>query len=578
MSMANICRLRKVYHIVPRILGITLTLFTFLTINVSSGQDHPQDVRPHQIINPNAGINFLKINPTGTYLRTDRDLLPPERADLADPATRLELADSGVSPLSFLLLRRRGAYRAGEAETFLDNISSLVAVFVDANGQFLEPGPESRVFPLITPPSFHSNIPTDIPQDFDVRRDFVRVQVPQGAIAILFTTSDQFINDNSDPNGDFGLDIAVVNLICEADRLCEGGPTDDVILGTDGDDIVQGRGGNDVIDGGDGNDNLSGGDGDDVIQGGNGDDIIVGNGGNDTLAGDEGDDLIQGGGGDDLIQGGNGDDFLEGGFGNDILFSSFGDPTFTPAMSLQGVPPIGTPPSPEACETVPTFPLPPGFDILFGGEGDDILCGALGIDNMSGGLGNDLLRGMEENDILAGNEDNDDIGGGAGDDYIDGALGNDILSGDEGNDVLNGDEGDDTIDGGDGEDLINGGLGFDILTGGGDNDVLSGNEDDDTIDGGDGNDSINGDAGVDTILGDNGDDNLDGGDGDDTIDGGDGNDRIQGGLGNDILRGNAGDDLISGNDGSDNIDAGDGLFDLCFVDVGDVHVGCEREF
>lgn len=58
-----------------------------------------------------------------------------------------------------------------------------------------------------------------------------------------------------------------------------GGPGNDLILGTAGAN---------ALDGGDGDDCIVGGDGDDSLQGGNGNDILLGGNGSDSLSGDDG--------------------------------------------------------------------------------------------------------------------------------------------------------------------------------------------------------------------------------------------------------------------------------------------------
>jgi Ca2+-binding RTX toxin-like protein len=82
----------------------------------------------------------------------------------------------------------------------------------------------------------------------------------------------------------------------------------------------------------------------------------------------------------------------------------------------------------------PDGPVPPGWILREGSDGDDVLIGS---------SANDLIRGR------------------FGRDRIDGRGGDDILCGDAGADVLRGGDGNDVLIGGGGRDKLNGGLGAD---------------------------------------------------------------------------------------------------------------------
>lgn len=89
-------------------------------------------------------------------------------------------------------------------------------------------------------------------------------------------------------------------------RRINGGPGNQVIVGTEGDDTLRGGSGNDVLCGLAGDDTLRGGTGHDVIVGGPGADRLYGNSGNDTLYTDADDTVIKGGSGWNTINGGEG--------------------------------------------------------------------------------------------------------------------------------------------------------------------------------------------------------------------------------------------------------------------------------
>jgi Ca2+-binding RTX toxin-like protein len=101
---------------------------------------------------------------------------------------------------------------------------------------------------------------------------------------------------------------------------CEGGPSDDVLIGNDAANELHGGGGNDRIEGRGGDDRLFGEDGNDTILGGTGQDFIDGGSGSDTANGGNANDVINGGDGNDVLDGGaNGADTLNGGAGDDNL-------------------------------------------------------------------------------------------------------------------------------------------------------------------------------------------------------------------------------------------------------------------
>jgi Ca2+-binding RTX toxin-like protein len=110
-----------------------------------------------------------------------------------------------------------------------------------------------------------------------------------------------------------------------------GGPTNDVLRGTNGADRLDGRVGNDTIWGLGGDDpRLVGGFGNDEIGGGRGEDYLLGSGIAGTGAarhdnGDKGSDTLYGNAGDDHMVGGLGPDRLSGGLGDDCLVEAAGE-------------------------------------------------------------------------------------------------------------------------------------------------------------------------------------------------------------------------------------------------------------
>jgi predicted extracellular nuclease len=116
-----------------------------------------------------------------------------------------------------------------------------------------------------------------------------------------------------------GLDPGAGALLCGGlEATIVGGPTGEVLNGTNGNDVIFAGGGDDVVNAGNGHDVVCGGFGDDTIDGGNG---------NDTLHGEDGDDTIDGANGSDSVTAGDGADDVDGGSGNDALTGDDGDDT-----------------------------------------------------------------------------------------------------------------------------------------------------------------------------------------------------------------------------------------------------------
>ena len=151
-------------------------------------------------------------------------------------------------------------------------------------------------------------------------------------------------------------------------QTCQGGSTEDLILGTSGNDIIRGGGAADTLKGNAGDDVLCGEGGDDVLLGGTGNDELLAGPGNDVLKGEAGNDALDGGTEDDTLVGGTGTDALDGGPGDDKLTGN---------------------------EDRDTLLGDGGNDILNGGDGDDTLDGEADVDDLTGGAGVDLCLNGE---------------------------------------------------------------------------------------------------------------------------------------------------------------------------------------
>lgn len=132
---------------------------------------------------------FLGVNPNGSFL------------NLADPGVPTVLNINSVEPGTLIYMKRKGGFSYGVGAP--DNGAvSLIGVFVDASGNFIQYGSRTTAAPATLPPS-------DNGQDFDVDSctDGCLVEVPMGAVAIKFGPNDDPVTDNSDANGDYGVDL-----------------------------------------------------------------------------------------------------------------------------------------------------------------------------------------------------------------------------------------------------------------------------------------------------------------------------------------------------------------------------------
>ena len=214
----------------------------------------------------------------------------------------------------------------------------------------------------------------------------------------------------------------------------EGGPSDDVLVGTAGNDVISGLGGNDTIRGRGGEDYLCGGPGDDVIIDGPDTDV--------SFAA-----YLDGGPGDDALYP---NSFSEawGGDGNDSFSFVRGDHRFHGGPGRDTV-------RARASTVAVTIDLRPDP-----AEGAGIVYSSLGLawlydvenaigsqydDEITGNFGRNVLQGLAGDDEIAARGGNDRLFGGSGDDLLFGGNGDDYLHGGAGvGDWLEGDDGTDT--------------------------------------------------------------------------------------------------------------------------------------
>ncbi len=169
---------------------------------------------------PEPPTYFIKVNPAGTYLFTNRHptdpdpkvqkYLPADSAAAASALNLYALYNDPIFPLNegdLLGFERVGTYSCCSGVE--DTSSGLGGVFSNYIN-FLTPGPFTNAPAFLSLPTYYNNIPTDIPQDFSIfQNNVVYAQVPKGATQVLFTARDSFFSDNTDDNGDFSVYIKI---------------------------------------------------------------------------------------------------------------------------------------------------------------------------------------------------------------------------------------------------------------------------------------------------------------------------------------------------------------------------------
>ena len=144
---------------------------------------------------------FVKVNPKGTYLRTNNDV-----TYVYDDEGNIERTLYPRSPSSFSLARATDInpgdmlYLMAEGDfSFIlshSTTQSMLGVFVDSNGDYLMYGPNSEPnIGSVSLRTHNGNLKTDITEDFFIpfqNNACVRVEVPENASRILFSPNDSF--------------------------------------------------------------------------------------------------------------------------------------------------------------------------------------------------------------------------------------------------------------------------------------------------------------------------------------------------------------------------------------------------
>jgi len=146
---------------------------------------------------------FFSVNPAATFLHTC--------GDFAADVEPIVLADHGLSPGESIRIEVVGLFCFGGGGE--DTEDSLEAVFSSSN-TLLGAGELNRVPDAIdagadyesSPTYACEGEPTDIPEDFACDPE-VSLTIPAGATHLFLSTRDVYFGDNSDVDGDFGINV-----------------------------------------------------------------------------------------------------------------------------------------------------------------------------------------------------------------------------------------------------------------------------------------------------------------------------------------------------------------------------------
>ncbi len=164
-----------------------------------------------------AKADTILVNPRATYLRTNSD---PSALDAV--AINLSTLSFTVTPGDFIRLERMGDYSAGsslpDTQTWMVGVFSSSNVLLGSSNLNRVAGAIDAGTDVTTSPTFFGSLSTDIAQDFKISDPVgvpggissIIVEVPTGAAYLFVSPNDSFFGDNTDPNGNYGVQITSV--------------------------------------------------------------------------------------------------------------------------------------------------------------------------------------------------------------------------------------------------------------------------------------------------------------------------------------------------------------------------------
>lgn len=150
------------------------------------------------------GPGWWFVPPRQTFFRTSNDAL-------AEPPTFFILAELPfANPSKPLTIEVFGDYRpnlaTGDTRNVLHGVFTKTTTYLAPSLQKRLPDALNANAPVITGPTYHGSLPTDIVEDFRVVPDSTgkfRINIPAGAVWVSLCVADSYYSDNDDPDGDF---------------------------------------------------------------------------------------------------------------------------------------------------------------------------------------------------------------------------------------------------------------------------------------------------------------------------------------------------------------------------------------
>ncbi len=158
-------------------------------------------------VQPADAATFQSLDPKATYLRTNESSATPG-------ALALKLSDLGFAPGDRLLLEVLGDIDngpGGDTFTFTLGLFSSSSTLLPQTQLNRVPGAlASDGVPFVTTSTFFGGLATDIAQDFGFDKlTPAVVTVPAGAVYLFLAKHDRLYEDNSDPDGDYGVRVGL---------------------------------------------------------------------------------------------------------------------------------------------------------------------------------------------------------------------------------------------------------------------------------------------------------------------------------------------------------------------------------
>lgn len=157
-------------------------------------------------------------------LDSRRTYIHTASADSSLNSVAIDLASLGISAGDRVQIHRTGDFDNGPQG---DDFTSMIGVFsssatlLPAGNLHRVPGAIPAGIPVVTGPTYFGSEPTDIPEDFvvstgDYPDGTICITVPTGATHLFLAPSDSLYEDNSDPNGDYGYELSLLE-VCASD-------------------------------------------------------------------------------------------------------------------------------------------------------------------------------------------------------------------------------------------------------------------------------------------------------------------------------------------------------------------------